>query len=103
LGLGASAEAFLRAAAAAGTLRLEAELAQIVALEAAWGRPALLRALERALRFRRFKAADLHAILAAGRGVPTPVRAGSQLLLALPPVPERPLAAYGLAGLGVRS
>src|SRR5581483_178448 len=47
LSLGAPAEAFLRAAAAAGTLRLEAELGQIVELEAAWGRGALIQALER--------------------------------------------------------
>ena len=47
LGLGAAAEAFLRAAAAAGTLRLEWELGQIVELEVAWGRDGLVRALER--------------------------------------------------------
>jgi transposase len=103
LGFGATAEAFLRAAAAAGTARLEAELAQIVTLEAAWGRPTLLRALERATRFQRFKATDVRAILAAGKGVPTPTSAGAQLMLALPLVTERSLDAYGLAGLGVRS
>jgi hypothetical protein len=103
LGFGATAEAFLRAAAAAGTARLEAELAQIVTLEAAWGRPTLLRALERATRFQRFKATDVRAILAAGKGVPTPTSAGAQLMLALPPVTVRSLDAYGLAGLGVRS
>lgn len=103
LGLGAVAEAFLRAAAAAGTLRLEAELAQIATFEAAWGRPALVRALERALRFRRFKAADVRGILAAGDGVPTPTPAGAQLTLALPPVPERELSAYSLTDLGVLS
>jgi len=102
LGLGSVAEAFLRAAAAAGTLRLEAELGQIADLEAAWGRTALVAALERAVRFRRFKAADLRAILAAGRGVPTPTRAGTQLALELPTVPERPLAAYALGELGAR-
>ena len=103
LGLGAVAEAFLRAAAAAGTLRLEAELAQIATFEAAWGRPALVRALERALRFRRFKAADVRGILGAGAGVPTPAAAGTQLLLGLPPVPERELSAYALADVGVES
>src|SRR6185295_10975680 len=59
LGMGGSAEAFLRAAAAAGTLRLEAELAGIVALAVAWGREALRRALERATTYRRFTAADV--------------------------------------------
>jgi hypothetical protein len=101
LGLGEPGEAFLRAAAAAGTLRLEAELAQILDLEAAWGRELLVAALQRALRFRRFKAADLRAILAAGRGVPRANAAGAQLALELPAVPERPLAAYAPARLGV--
>lgn len=103
LGLGPVGETFLRSAAAAGTLRLEAELAEIVVLEAAWGQPALLRALERAVRFRRFRARDIRTILAAGAGVPTPTPPGTQLALSLPVVPERSLAAYALAGLGVCS
>jgi len=100
LGWGAAAEAYLRAAAAAGTLRLEAELTQIVDLEAAWGREALTGALERAVRFRRFKASDIRAILAAGSGVATPIPAGTQLVLDLPQVPERPLSAYALGAMG---
>jgi transposase len=103
LGLGEAAEAFLRAAAAAGTLRLEGELVQIVELEAAWGRDALLPALGRAERFRRFKAADVRAILAAGSGVPTATPAGAQLALELPVVPERPLSAYAPARFGAAS
>jgi hypothetical protein len=95
------AERFLRAAAAAGTLRLEHELAELVALEAAWGRALLLQALERATRFRRFKAADVRAILAQRHGLPRPVPGGTQLELALPVVHERPLSAYALAALGV--
>ncbi len=103
LGLGDVGEAFLRAAAAAGTLRLEAELAQMLDLEAAWGREPLVAALRRAVRFRRFKAADLRAILAAGTGVPHATAAGAQLSLALPAVPERPLSEYALTQLGVRA
>ena len=99
LGLGPAAEAFLRAAAAAGTLRLEHELAEIAEMEAAWGRTAVVRALERATRFRRFKAADVRGILMAGNGLPTPVRAGRQLKLDLPEVPTRPLKAYAMATL----
>jgi len=102
LGWGAAAETFLRAAAAAGTLRLEAELTQLVELEAAWGRGALIQALERAVRFRRFKASDIRGILAAGSGVSTPMPAGTQLVLGLPQVPERPLSAYALGALGAR-
>ena len=99
LGLGPAAETFLRSAAAAGTLRLEHELREIAELEAVWGRAAVVRAVERATRFRRFKAADVRAILLAGSGVPTPVRAGQQLKLELPEVPVRPLSDYAVAGL----
>ncbi len=97
IGLGPAAEAFLRSAAAAGTLRLEHELAGIVELVAVWNREAVARALERATRFRRFKASDVRAILEAGPGLPKPVRAGQQLVLDLPMVPVRPLSAYALA------
>jgi hypothetical protein len=96
LSWGAEADAFLRAAAAAGTLRLETELAAIVALEACWGRPRLLAALERATRFRRFRAADVRAILEAGPGLPTPSGPGDALALATPTVPVRPLSAYAV-------
>jgi transposase len=100
LGLGGAAESFLRAAAAAGTLRPETELAQVVALAAAWGGAPLLRALQRATTYRRFTAAAVRSILEAGPGVPEPAprgRAGTQLALDLPLVTERPLSAYALA------
>lgn len=98
LGFGERASAFLRAAAAAGTLRLETELAAIVPLEAVWGRDALLAALERATRFRRFHASDVRAILEAGPGVPTPTEPGQVLSVTTPVVPVRPLSAYALEG-----
>jgi len=41
-------------------------LAEIVSLEPSWGRAPLVAALERATRFRRFKAEDVRDILAAG-------------------------------------
>ncbi len=96
LGLGPAAETFLRSAAAAGTLRLEHELVAIVELVAVWGREPVITALGRATRFRRFKAADIRAILEAGQGLPTPVRAGQQLALHLPPVPIRSLRDYAV-------
>ncbi len=99
LGLGQAAPAFLRAAAAAGVPRLAGEIAAIVALEPAYGREALAAALERALAYRRFRAADLRAILAAGPGVPRHRDPGQQLLLSLPAVPVRPLAAYAAEAL----
>jgi hypothetical protein len=99
VGLGAIAEQFLRLAAAAGTTKLSSELATILDLERAWGRPALLTALQRAVAFHRFKASDLRAILLAGAGVATPTPAGQPLDVALPAVPERPLSDYALAVL----
>jgi len=99
LELGVVAEAFLRAAAAAGTTRLASELSEIVALEASWGRRPLVAALERALRFRRFTADGVRAILDAGEGVPNPVAAGGPLEMELPYVPVRPLADYALEAI----
>jgi len=95
-GLGPVAEAFLRAAAASGTGRLAYELTAIVELQAAYGRDALIAALERALAFRRFGAADVRAILLAGIGTPVVRPPGKLLTLALPAVPVRPLAAYAI-------
>ena len=99
IALGPPAEAFLRAAAAVGTSRLAAELADIVTLEMSWSREQLLAALERATRFRRFKAADIRSILEAGPSAPNPVPAGEALKLALPEVPVRPLSAYSLEAI----
>jgi len=96
IGLGPVAAAFLRAAAAGGTTRLAGELGQIADLERAHGRDALVAALERALAFGRFRAADVRSILAAGAGVPRHADPGERLAIALPAVPVRPLAAYAL-------
>ncbi len=100
LELGAVAEAFVRNAAAAGTTKLASELGAIVALEAAWGRDALVAALGRAVEFRRFKAGDVRSILEAGAGVATVVDQGARLDLGLPDVPVRSLDAYRLEALG---
>ena len=100
LALGPAAEAFLRAAAAAGTNKLGTELALITALEAAWGREALVAAVERAAQFRRFRATDVRSILEAGPGVATVVDEGEALVLDLPAVPVRSLEDYRVQGLG---
>jgi len=102
LALGPSAEAFLRAAAAAGQTRLPAHLADIVALEAAHGRDTLVAALERALLFRRFTGEDVRAIIAAGPHAPTPTDPGGPLSADLPAAPSRDLDAYGLDQLRIR-
>lgn len=93
--LGPVAEAFLRAAAGAGVTKLPTELALIAELERAHGREALVAALERALAHRRFRAADIRAILAAGPGV-SHRRAAGATLEGLPAVPVRSLAAYAV-------
>jgi len=95
-GLGPAAEAFLRGAAAAGATRLPAELADICALQAAHGTDTLVAALERAVVFGRWRAADVRSILHAGAGIPQPVPAGDALVLQLPRVPTRSLADYAL-------
>lgn len=99
LALGPTAEVFLRDAAAAGTNKLGTELALIAGLEAAWGRDALVAALDRAVAFRRFKAADVRSILEAGIGVITVAEEGDRLTLDLPSVPTRSLDAYRLEEL----
>lgn len=99
LALGPIAEQFLRDAAAAGTSRLEGALTEILVLEAAFGREPLVRALERAVMYRRFRPGDVRAILHAGDGVSSPAAPGAALLLDLPSVPTRPLSAYALEQL----
>jgi hypothetical protein len=94
LALGEAAEGFLRAAAAAGTTRLPAHLAEITVLEAAHGHDQLIAALTRATEFRRFTADDVRSILAAGVNAPKPVAVGQKLAAVLPLVPTRTLDAY---------
>jgi transposase len=97
--LGPVAEAFITGAAAAGATRLPAELAELNTLHAAHGEQAFLAALDRAVAFSRWRAADVRSILAAGAGAPQPRTAGDALTLDLPPVPVRPLADYAIGGL----
>jgi hypothetical protein len=94
--LGPVAEAFLIGAAAAGVSKLGGELADIVALKASHGEPALLAALQRAVTYRRWRAADIRSILAAGGNAPTVRTAGEPLaqVLTLPSVPTRSLQDY---------
>lgn len=94
--LGTSAEQFLVGAAAIGNTRLSSELEVLLALGAAYGTEALVGALTRAVAFRRFKAADVRSILAAGAGTPQPRPAGDALILDLPTAPTRSLDAYAV-------
>jgi hypothetical protein len=97
--LGPVAELFLTGSAASGNTRLAADLAELAALRAAHGETALLAALDRAVAFRRWRAADVRSILAAGAGTAQPRPAGDALVLELPHVPTRPLSAYTIGDL----
>jgi transposase len=98
--LGPVAEAFITGAAAAGSTRLGADLAELSTLRAAHGDEQFLAALDRAVAFGRWRPADVRSILAAGNGTADPRPAGDALILDLPVVPVRPLAGYAI---GARS
>jgi transposase len=101
LALGEHADAFIRAGAAAGMTMLPKEIEVIVAeLLPAHGEDAVTRALERAVRFSRFRADDVRSILAIGPAAPEPVDAGDQVVVDLPVVEQRGLDAYRIEGLG---
>ncbi|QGW31450.1 hypothetical protein MAA44156_01202 [Mycobacterium avium subsp. avium] len=92
--LGTEAQQFLVGAAAIGNTRLKSELDILLGLGAAHGEQALIDALRRTVAFRRFRAADVRSILAAGAGTPQPRPAGDALVLDLPTVETRSLEAY---------
>ena len=96
LQLGPVAEDFLRAAAAAGVPKLAGELAAITELTRAWTHDEVVAALARGLTFRRFTAADIRSILAAGVGVAEVTAEGPRLDLDLPAVAVRDLSAYAI-------
>ena len=94
LALGEAAEAFVKGAAASGATTLGQELPELLRLEAAHGRPALVAALERAVAFGRWRVGDVRSILEQGAGLPTIARPGEALIVALPSVASRPLSDY---------
>ena len=67
--------------------------------ESAHGEQAFADALDRAVAFCRWRAADVRSILAAGAGIADPRPAGDVLALDLPAVPVRPLAGYAIGAL----
>ena len=97
--LGPVAEVFITGAAAAGNTRLGPELAELNTLRAAHGDDAFAAALDRAVAFGRWRAADVRSILVAGPGTADPRPARDALVLELPVVPVRPLSDYALGGL----
>jgi len=102
-GLGESAQAFLAGAAASGHTRLGPELGELNTLAAAHGHDVFLAALERATAFRRWRAADVRSILAAGTGTAQPRPAGTPLVIELPTAAGRSLAEYAPATAAVSS
>lgn len=100
LALGPPAETWLAGSAASGNTRLAADLVELAALGAAHGDAALIAALERATRFRRWRAEDVRSILAAGAGTPQPTASGDVLVMALPAVATRSLDDYALDRIG---
>jgi transposase len=101
LALGEPAEAFIRAGAAAGHTMLPKEIATIVdELLPAHDPADIARALQRATRFGRFRAADVRSILAIGpAGLPEPAAAGDEVIVELPAVEVRSFDAYRIEGL----
>lgn len=100
LALGEHADAFIRAGAAAGMTMLPKEIEVIVSeLLPAHGEAAVGRALERAVRFSRFRADDIRSILAIGAATPEPAPAGNPVVIDLPAVEQRNLDAYRIEGL----
>ena len=101
LALGEPAEAFIRAGAAAGMTMLPKEIATIVTdLLPAHQPDAVAKALTRATRFGRFRAADVRAILAIGPAAPEPAPAGNSVVVVdLPSAHVRSLDAYRIENL----
>ena len=71
-----------------GTPGWAPELAELNTLAAAHGEQAFLDALDRAVAFGRWRAADVRSILAAGTGTPQPTTAGDALVLDAAPRPD---------------
>jgi transposase len=94
--LGPVADAFIKGAAAQGMTGLARDLGELSQLEAIHGRDQVVAALERAVAFGRFRAADVVSILSAGHGAPRPTRSGEALIIELPSVPVRSLSDYAM-------
>ena len=92
LALGAEAEGYLRAAAAAGTARLHERLDEALGLARTRGTDQTLAALDRATVFGRFGHGDLHSIADGLRATPPTAVADAE-----------PLSLQGLPKVAVRS
>lgn len=99
LSLGEAAERFITAGAGAGMTLLGKHIDRIVTeLIPAHGVDAVAKALERAVRFGRFRADDVASILAIGP-IPEAVRPGDRVVVDLPSAEVRSFDAYRLEDL----
>lgn len=100
LALGEAAEQFIRDGAAAGVATLGREIVEIVSeLIPAHGEDAVVKALGRAVRFGRYRAADIRSILAIGPAPQEPSAAGPNVVVELPTVEVRSFDAYRVENL----
>lgn len=100
LALGEPAEAFIRQGAAAGVATLSKEIIEIVTdILPAHGPEATTKAVARAARFGRFRAADVRSILAIGIAAPEPGEPGDTVVVALPVGEIRSFDAYRIENL----
>ena len=100
LALGEPAEEFIRRGAAAGSTMLPKEIIEIVEeLLPAHGPELVAKAVARAARFGRFKAADVRSILAIGTALPEPAAGGNSVVVELPAAHVRSFDAYAMENL----
>ncbi len=100
LALGETAEQFVRDGAAAGVATLGREIIEIVSeLIPAHGEDAVVKALGRAVRFGRYRAADIRSILAIGPAPQEPAGPGANVVVELPAVEVRSFDAYRIENL----
>jgi len=100
LALGEPAEEFIRRGAAAGSTMLPKEIIEIVEdLLPAHGPDVVAKAVARAARFGRFKAADVRSILAIGTALPEPAAGGAGVVVELPAAQVRSFDAYAMENL----
>jgi transposase len=99
LSLGEAAETFITAGAATGMTQLPKHIDRIVTeLIPAHGADPVAKALERAVRFGRFRADDIASILAIGP-IPETVEPGDRVVVGLPTAEVRSFTAYRLEDL----
>jgi hypothetical protein len=100
LALGEPAEVFVRAGAAAGSTMLPKEINRIVTeLLPAHGPQAVVKAVERAVRFGRFRADDIASILQIGPAVTEHAEPGDPVVVDLPSAQVGSFDAYRIGGL----